>query len=132
MQMRAYVSAAMLGALVALGAGPDRAVAASDPIDPTVVVWIVIDTLRADHLGSYGYARDTSPALDKLAAGALVFRRAIVQAPWTAPSIASALTSRYPGELGYVGSHPLALLDDRFTLLSEMQTAIAQAPSSPT
>jgi hypothetical protein len=50
--------------------------------------YIVIsrDTLRADHLGLYGYERDTSPFLDRLAQRVTVFDRAIVQLPGTLPS----------------------------------------------
>ncbi len=71
------------------------------------VLLIVVDTLRADHLTSYGYSRDTAPAIDSLLArrGA-TFEAAYSQAPWTLPSVASYLTSRYPGELvgGDLGS----------------------------
>jgi arylsulfatase A-like enzyme len=66
---------------------------------PNVLV-IVIDTLRADHLTPYGYARDTSPEIARhLAARGMTFEKAYSQAPWTLPSAASYMTSRYPGEL---------------------------------
>jgi arylsulfatase A-like enzyme len=78
---------------------------ATDP-RPNLVL-IVVDTLRADHLTSYGYERPTGLAIDRLLArqGA-VFDAAYSQAPWTLPSVASFLTSRYPGELvgGELGS----------------------------
>jgi len=61
------------------------------------VIVIILDALRADHLGIYGYPRDTSPNIDRLAEKGLVFDRAIVQAGWTKPSIASLFTSTYPG-----------------------------------
>ncbi|MDA8020626.1 MAG: sulfatase-like hydrolase/transferase [Thermoanaerobaculia bacterium] len=61
------------------------------------VLLISIDTLRADHLGSYGYARDTSPFLDSLAAVGVRFHSAFAQASWTLPSHMSLLTSTYPG-----------------------------------
>jgi arylsulfatase A-like enzyme len=60
----------------------------------------VIDTLRADHLGCYGYSRNTSPNIDRLAREAIVYKNAISQAPWTLPSVASLLTSQYPSVLG--------------------------------
>lgn len=63
---------------------------------PPNVVLISVDSLRADHLGTYGYARDTSPAIDAFAAEAVVFEAAFSQAPWTLPSHASLLTSQYP------------------------------------
>lgn len=64
------------------------------------VLLIVVDTLRADHLGAYGYDRDTSPRIDQLLAGrGVVAEQAWAQAPWTLPSAVSYLTGRYPGEL---------------------------------
>lgn len=93
------------------------------PKSPPNVILIFVDTLRADHLGVYGYEKDTSPALDRLASESLVFQQAIAQAPWTSPSVASAWTSRYPHELGYEDSRPPAILDERFLLLPEIFSA---------
>jgi arylsulfatase A-like enzyme len=62
------------------------------------VVLITIDALRPDHLGCYGYRRDTSPNLDKLAAGGVRFTDCISQAAVTVPSIPSIMTSLYPHE----------------------------------
>ncbi|MCP4035798.1 MAG: sulfatase-like hydrolase/transferase, partial [bacterium] len=53
---------------------------------PVNIVLIAVDTLRADHLGFQGYARDVSPHMDALARDSLVFRRAISAAPWTTPA----------------------------------------------
>ncbi len=63
-------------------------------------VLISIDTLRADHLGAYGYARETSPELDRFAVQGVRFERAIAPAPWTLPSHAGMLTGRHPHRLG--------------------------------
>jgi arylsulfatase A-like enzyme len=71
------------------GAPSDRGAA-----PPPNLLLVVVDTLRADHLGAYGYGRDTSPALDRLAAGAVLFEQARAQAPCTFPSVNSLLTSR--------------------------------------
>lgn len=60
------------------------------------IVFILIDALRADRLGSYGHSGGHSPALDSIAANSVVFERTIAQAPWTQPSIASLFCSRYP------------------------------------
>ena len=60
------------------------------------VLVIVLDALRADHLGCYGYPRNTSPAIDRLARQGIVFDRAIAQAGWTKPSVSSYFTSMYP------------------------------------
>lgn len=64
------------------------------------VVMIVMDGLRADHMGCYGYGRKTSPHLDALAGDGVLFERAIAQATWTLPSFASFLTSQYIETVG--------------------------------
>ena len=60
------------------------------------VVFIVIDTLRADHLPFGGYDRDTAPFLTELASRGLVFSKAHSVSSWTAPATASIFTSLYP------------------------------------
>jgi len=64
------------------------------------VLLIVIDTLRADHLGAYGYARPTSPRLDALASSGVRFANARATSSWTLPSVASILTGLYPAAHG--------------------------------
>jgi arylsulfatase A-like enzyme len=66
---------------------------------PNVVI-ITADTLRADHLASYGYFRVTSPAIDRLAGEGLVFERAYAPMATTLPSHASLMTSSYPARHG--------------------------------
>jgi arylsulfatase A-like enzyme len=63
------------------------------------IILIVVDALRADHLGCYGYARDTSPTIDGLARHGYRFANAFSQAPWTMPSVASILAGGYPSEI---------------------------------
>lgn len=63
---------------------------------PPNVVLISLDTLRADHLGCYGYARNTSPNIDRLADRSMVFLNAYTAAPATAESHMSMFTSLYP------------------------------------
>ncbi len=73
------------------------------------VVVIVLDALRADHLGCYGYPRNTSPTIDALAGEGVVFDRAIVPAGWTKPSVTSLFSSLTPsihGVLHYQDSFP--------------------------
>jgi arylsulfatase A-like enzyme len=72
------------------------------------LVLVSIDTLRSDHVGAYGYERETTPALDALARQGALFERMIATAPWTLPSHGTLLTGRYPGDLpGYhVGDTP--------------------------
>ncbi len=67
------------------------------------VVLISIDTLRADHLSSYGYERETSPNLDRLASAGVLFEGAYAHAPKTAPSHMSLMTSVLP-EVHRVGN----------------------------
>jgi len=64
------------------------------------VVLIVVDTLRADHLETYGYPRPTTPHLKRHAQGALVYEQAMSTAPWTLPSFASLFTGRLPSAHG--------------------------------
>lgn len=78
-------------ALAALALGACRA----EPRRPPDVVLVLIDTLRADHVGAYGYARPTTPTLDALCAHATLFENAIAQAPHTIPSMLQLMTSRY-------------------------------------
>lgn len=64
------------------------------------ILLITLDALRADHLGCYGYKRDTSPNIDKIAERGALFLNAIAQSSHTAPSMYSILTSTYPSEYG--------------------------------
>jgi len=85
-----YLRTLVTAALLVVGAGCTKR--------PTDVVLITVDTLRADHLSTYGYAKPTSPRIDEFARGATVFEQAISQAPLTIPSILQIMTSRYmPG-----------------------------------
>ena len=62
---------------------------------PLAIIYLV-DTLRADHTGVYGYSRRTTPELDAFAKDAVVFDAAVAHASWTKPSVASILTSQLP------------------------------------
>ena len=64
---------------------------------PLAILYLV-DTLRADHTGVYGYKRNTTPELDAFAKDAIVFEAAVAHASWTKPSVASILTSHLPGQ----------------------------------
>lgn len=85
-------------AAVALAAALTTAAAAADSgaFKGKSVVLVSIDTLRADHLGAYGYRRPTSPRLDALARESIVFERAYSQSPATAPSHMTLLTGVLP------------------------------------
>jgi len=60
------------------------------------VLFILVDTLRADRLGAYGYSRDTSPNLDRLAASGIRFAQQVSQSSWTKCSMSSLWTGLYP------------------------------------
>jgi arylsulfatase A-like enzyme len=94
-----FRSMARFWGVVALGV---LIVGCSRPVPPNVLI-IVIDTLRADHLGSYGYARAQTPHLDALAAAGTRFANARAPSAWTLPSVASILTGLYPAAHGVEG-----------------------------
>ena len=83
---------------------------------PRHLILITVDTLRADHLGSWGYPRDTSPNLDTLLQSGIVFERAIAQWPKTGPSFASMFTSRYPYVSGITHRAAVRLPEESLTL----------------
>lgn len=88
-----------------------------EPVRPNVIL-ISLDTLRADHLGAYGYDRRTSPFLDGFAAEATVFRNAISPASWTLPAHASMLLGHYPHAHGM--NSPQSRIDAGATTLAEV------------
>lgn len=73
----------------------------SDLPDDFNVILITIDTIRADHLGAYGYPRNTSPNIDALAASGTLFQNGWAHAPSTRYSIPALLTGRYPLNVRY-------------------------------
>jgi arylsulfatase A-like enzyme len=99
-RLRSLKALAVLGIASILGgcAEPMPLVPAEKPN----VVVLLIDCLRADHLGVNGYERDTTPSLDSLASEGINFTRAFSQALWTRPSVPSLLTGLYPSEHGLV------------------------------
>jgi arylsulfatase A-like enzyme len=86
------------------------------------IVFLLIDTLRADHLGSYGYKRETTPFIDSLAKRGALFEKAIAQSSWTAPSMASIWTSRLPSEVGvHALEQPDGMRNVRSNLVTKMK-----------
>ncbi len=79
------------------------------------MVLVSIDTLRADHLGLYGYGRPTSPVVDALARESAVFEQALSTSPWTLPAHGSLLTGLYPSRHGLT-SHERYLASGQATL----------------
>lgn len=88
---------------------------------PKAILFIVIDTLRADHLGCYGSTLGLTPNLDRIAAHSILFENAIATSSWTRASVASMFTSRFPTSNGCLTR------DDR---LAEDSVTIAEVLSS--
>jgi arylsulfatase A-like enzyme len=96
------------------------------PAKPPIIL-IIIDTLRADHVGAYGYSRPTTPNLDKFAVQAQRYDNAQAPATWTVPSMASLFTGVYPWRhgvntatlTGHRGVEMQPVLSDRFVTLAE-------------
>lgn len=108
--------------------------------DELNVLLVSIDTLRADHLGVYGYGRSTTSHLDALAREGAFFRDARSSAPWTLPSHASMLTGMYPSRHGarffsnirIAPSPAAARLDAARLTLAEMLRATGRRTASIT
>jgi|GEM_PF-3112628 len=92
------------------------------PERPNVVL-ITIDSLRADHLGAYGYDPAISPNIDALARRGVRFDQAIAQSSWTLPSVASMVTSMYPTELDIYAWRDLKMQSH----LDPMRTTMAES-----
>ena len=90
---------------------------------PRRIFFITVDTLRADHLGVYGYARPTSPNLDKLAGKSVRFDRAIAQWPKTTPSFASMFTGQYPQTTGMTHRAAKRLSHEYLTMAEMIHSA---------
>lgn len=86
---------------------------------PPNVLFITVDTVRADHLGAYGYAKGSTPALDRLAREGVRFADATSQSPLTGPAHAALLTGVYPGRFG--------VRDNATTPLAPSATTMAEA-----
>ncbi len=131
-------SAAALSAILALIAGCDTGATPVASVGllregatPPNVIFVVVDTLRADRLGTHGYYRKLTPTIDALAAEGVVCERAVAVAPWTLPSVASLFTATYPKvhkavsylllenmDQGRIGK--VSVLDESFDTLAEL------------
>ena len=86
---------------------------------PNIVV-VVVDTLRADHLGCYGYPLPTSPAIDALTAESVIFDRAFAAGIPTMPSFTTLLTGLHPYRHGIVSHIGARRLSDQILLLPQL------------
>lgn len=129
-------AAVAIAGMCVLASGCDRGAPPSATADngaPPNVIFILVDTLRADRLGCYGRTGDLSPLMDQLAGEGVLFERTIASSSWTLPSVASYFCGYYPtvhkvtsyqealkkwraaGEVRYFG--------DEFTTLAELLQA---------
>ncbi|RPJ45243.1 MAG: hypothetical protein EHM19_05620, partial [Candidatus Latescibacterota bacterium] len=97
---RLVTLAAVLAAALPIGSMEGRAATAALPN----IVLVTLDTTRLDHLGCYGYFRETSPAIDRFAAECVQFDGCLVPISTTLPSHVSLFTATYPAEHGVRGN----------------------------
>ena len=100
---------------------------------PSKIILIVIDCLRADHLGCYGYPRETSPNIDSLARGSILFKWAFSACPYTVPSHASMFTGKYPSHhsFGFSNGWPITYPSEQVTALAMKITLPELLVNSP-
>jgi arylsulfatase A-like enzyme len=87
------------------------------------VLFVLVDALRADRLGAYGYGAAHTPHIDALANEGIVFEHAFVQAPYTWTSFGSFFTGKYPRRHGLVKMAPGTTLPDNVTIASHYDAA---------
>ena len=108
--------ASVLCSILLFGCGSEE----SEPFDGPNVVLISIDSLRADHLGSYGYGRETSPFLDQLASEGVRFENAVSTTSWTLPAHAALFTGLVDSAHGVVDNGQ-TLSENNLTLAEVLQ-----------
>lgn len=112
---------AALGAVFGAGWGVRERLALSRRpaarTDAPDIILLILDTVRAANLGTYGYARPTTPVLDRLAEAGVVFEWAFATSPWTAPSHASMMTGRWASE---TLADYLSAMDPRLPTVAEV------------
>lgn len=113
----------LLAALLAAGcsgcSGPGGEAQGEPQGPPSRVFLVTVDTLRADHTSAYGYPRETSPTLERLAAEGVRFDQALCQWPKTGASFASMFIGQYPQSTGL--THEAAIrLPEGYLLLPEL------------
>ncbi len=88
------------------------------------VIFITIDTIRADHLGAYGYDRNTTPNIDALAASGTLFQNGWAHAPSTRYSIPAMLTGRHPLKVRYfpIGGQWPGISEDNQTIAEVLKS----------
>lgn len=84
------------------------------------IIFTVIDTLRADHLGCYGYDKNTSPNIDKIASNGVIFERAYASDVPTQPSFTAMFTGQRGVKTGIVSHSPTENLSNEIPYLPEI------------
>jgi arylsulfatase A-like enzyme/Flp pilus assembly protein TadD len=112
------IGAVVLGSIAGRGTG---SLPAADLARPARIVLITIDTLRADRLECYGYARGSSPNLSRLAREGVLFRNAVTAVPLTLPAHCSLFTGAYPVAHGVRDQSGFALQPRTETLASRLK-----------
>jgi arylsulfatase A-like enzyme len=117
MSWRKQLTFALLATVAVLGLAVGYRTSHRAEGGPNIVL-IVVDALRSDHLGVYGYERDTSPHLDRLAARGVLFRNAYTSATMSKPALSSLLTSTHPS--AHNALDEWVVLSDRALTLAEV------------
>ncbi len=118
----ALIVTSVIGTRVGRAADPQTAGAAWDAAGaPLGIMLISVDTLRADHLGAYGYGRATSPNIDTLAREGALFSNAMAVSSWTLPTHTTMLTGLPPAAHGVVSSHGQRLAGGVRTLAERLR-----------
>lgn len=100
-----------------LSSHPWKASSAQRKDGPNVII-LLVDMLRADHMGCYGYHRNTTSNIDRLASEGVLFRNALSEASWTLPSTVTLLTGLQPSVHGAKHSH--SALSDEVDTMAEI------------
>ncbi len=105
---------------------PHGSALASPERRPNILL-ILVDTLRADHLGTYGYPRPTSPELDAFARENLVFDYALATTPFTPASVASLFTGVFSSSHGMMFHEGMAVARKQLMRLPDAFDTLAEA-----
>lgn len=106
--------------------GPGAGLQTSEPLPN--ILFILVDTLRSDHVGAYGYPLSTTPTVDNLAATGILFENAVSSSSWTRPAVATIFSGLYPSTHGltnyYSGFSADTLLMPEILQAKGYQTAV--------